>query len=443
MTIEAGRCRSEPNVPSPETDRLSPPEIQHLIYKSHLDSPNGPKPAIKKFSTTFFENYIKIPENFETIEKLKKNRGELNNDNIRLYFINGLITNLAVSQRITELSDYQPEEIALSFARYFSLVVESLSQIPIEKTSPKSAIRLIIEHPNYLEPDFYKLFINQIKYDTYYNKANILRALSRSPKRAKEMLENNNTIFESIKTALTTNDSTRIIKYPKIRQLVENKGEKAIGIVSEQLNDFYHKPKQREKSQKYKKINQLAPASQPTIDKSSKARIPNYRTNLDPQQPTEQTQEENDSGINRSRNHPNLPLVAQIDSSLFKKYQDLHHPLLTDFVIKKILNKYSQPDIEIEKAKLTYDSLVEQFKDEIKENNTILLAITEACLSNEDNSVSFVSRYIARFDYFKKKEKYSNIFRSIIASTIIRLMKKEITLEEVISKLDHESTQWQ
>lgn len=149
-----------------------------------------------------------------------------------------------------------------------------------------------------------------------------------------------------------------------------------------------------------------------------------------------------ESKTNKSRKRSHIPLVTEVDPILKQKYQDIHHPFLTDLVIDNFLKKFSQPDIEIERAKSTYDTLVEQFKVEIKKNSTILKAIIEAILLNEKNPVSFVSKYIARFNFFKNDERYFNIIQSILASTTIRLVKKEISLEKAILILEKESKQW-
>lgn len=257
MRREAGISPSESIVSAPEKKRLSPSEIQDVITRSHLGIyRNENKSPREDTSSKFFDEYKTTPDGSQTIEKLTKIIPTLTAEEIQQSYISGLSKNLFVAGNIPKLllSNCQEKDIADAFAHRFSLVVESLGRVSAIFPPSKSIAKQIIQYPNYLEPNFYEFFVNQIKEDGYYCRANICFYLNRSPKHAKKNLEQNNEIFESIIKLLAGKKSTLVINYPKIRIKVGQQQGKAINIISKAPDDYFVDIKEKEEIKKEKTV---------------------------------------------------------------------------------------------------------------------------------------------------------------------------------------------
>lgn len=251
MRIEAGISPSEPIVSTPEKNRLSPSEIQDIITKSHLGTyRNEKKYKYIVISQNFFEEYKKSPEGLDSINRLTNTVKGITEQEIQQSFISGLSKSLSIAESIPELSDYQPNDINQSFAHRFHLIVESFERVSSLFPPSKSMTKKIIEHPNYVEPNFYEYYANQIKEDSYYCPSNIGLPLWQSPRTARKKLEQNNKIFESVKKTLEQKNPTEKINYWSVRTLVEQKGTKAINIASKNPTEYYITPKKTIKKDK-------------------------------------------------------------------------------------------------------------------------------------------------------------------------------------------------
>lgn len=255
MERKAGILPTEPGVATPEINKLSPFEIQQLISNVHPDSIRGPKTAFSESNLPFFEQYLERPEVSEAIELITKENKKTTNkrtdnnptkEEVKKYFITGLNAEIAVAKKIPRISNYEREEIAEAFIIYFSLFAQSISRIPVQSKPSKIAIKQLIEFPNYFEPNFYESLIIQIKHDSYYKSTNIFRALSTSPKNAKDTLEKNSQTFEYIKSILAVENPIGKIKCTAVRKLVERKGEEATDIFRKNLSKYYLKSNRKE-----------------------------------------------------------------------------------------------------------------------------------------------------------------------------------------------------
>lgn len=236
MERKAGVLPRDPNIPSPETDRLNSLEIQDLIIQSRIPAFKG-KPEFIEFSKTYFEEYKQSSEGSKAITKLKLYGGKITYEDIHQYFIGGLTTNLAIAKKIDKISNYQSEEITQAFTLYFHLLVENISQISNENLPARLVIKQLIEHPNYYKPNFYNLLIDNIREDGYYNKTSIFNAILKKPRIAEKTLKNNEIIFKDIITTLLENNLSAKIDYSAIRKLVDNEGKNARNSINKEPNN--------------------------------------------------------------------------------------------------------------------------------------------------------------------------------------------------------------
>ena len=254
MGKEAGNSQSEPIVPTPKKEILSPSKIQDIITKSHRSIyRDGRRSTYEQISLDFFKEYENSPDGSEAIGKLIENVKKITTKEIEQSYTSGLSKNFSVVENIPELSDCQQKDIAQAFADRFYLIVESFCKISKIFPPSKTIVKQIIEYPNYLEPDFYEYFVSQIKEDGYYCKANICLYLIQSPKYAKEKLEQDSETFETIKQLLTTHEPTQKINYTNVRKGIEQHGKKFISIINKDLDSYYLTPKEVEQKEKQEK----------------------------------------------------------------------------------------------------------------------------------------------------------------------------------------------
>ena len=366
MRIEAGISPSEPIVSSPEKNRLSPSEIQDLIYDRHLESIKYPSVTIKKDSLGFYKEYKEKPEGINTIDKLKALCRNLTNEDIQEYFVGGLSTNIVVAKRIPELSGYQQKDFAEAFFTHFSLVAQSINRI-YEKsvqTPSKIIIKQLIKHPNYFKPNFYESLVRQLKNDGYMNKTSIIRFMLASPKNAEETLGKNNTTFEIIKNILKKNDPKSTIDYGKLRQLVDTQNDKAIDTVNKNPINYYLTLNQQEK-----KVQKVHNALIEKVEELLTQRIDPLVRLLSPLV-------RNNSSLNSQPDTLIVPVYPDISArcqEAARKISESHHPI-PELSLEKPSEISAKTAISLtkeQKSTATINSLKEKIRYLEKENQKL------------------------------------------------------------------------
>ena len=450
MRKEAGNSLHKTGVTTPEIkSRFGPSEIQHFIAESHITPYQEQKTIFKKYSLVYFEEYKNSPEGIETIKVLKRNIEDLTTEEISRYFINGLNTNIAVSKRIPQLTDYKQEEVVQGYKTFFFQTTESINRLSDSDKPSKFILKQLVEHPNYFAPNFYESLIKQIEPDSYLNKTSIFRAIYRAPKSAEQILKNNNQTFERIKSALLNKKPIPVIDYAVIRQVVDQepgkdvdsyidsiygysinlttddlaakcrKAAHTISLLTHPIPDSGYKPKETRKYTKRpknetnqqiikletklqeqnrliqslrRKIRDMTKKNQKlSQDLTAKNKVPDQlqtsssRINLDSRLSTVQPQKEKPSIINIVPSHP-------IDYVISEKLtiEQLH--TIEDLKAKKLDNSFAQ-DWIIEYFVVHYPDNPEE---KLREAEKTLIKWKEN-LSNDDFKDNWILKYFITY----------------------------------------------